>query len=110
MSINEQAEAALAEWLDWVKDHGDDKYWHRDTISSRMRQMWREGYMDGVAARIAGHLPPNTIDDDLWHYGEDTAWFRYNDMREIGEMGGKCFAAGYVQGFRSIGGNDGLSK
>ena len=107
MTIEEQAAEALARWLDWVKDHGDGKYWHPDTITSRMRQMWREGYMDGVAARIAGDVYPNSPDDDLWHYGEDMAWFRYDDMRGIGEMGGKCFAAGYVAGFKSIGGNDG---
>lgn len=107
MSIEEQAEEALAKWLVWVKDHGDDKYWNPENITERMRQMWREGYMDGVAAKMAGEVYLDNSDDDLWHYGEDIAWFRYDDMRETGEMGGKCFAAGYVGGFKSIGGNNG---
>jgi hypothetical protein len=107
MSIEEQAAEALARWLVWVRGLNDDKYWKPDNITERMRQMWREGYMEGVAARIAGDFDLNSLDDDLWHHAEDLAWFKYDDMREIGEMGGKCFAAGYMGGFKSIGGSDG---
>lgn len=98
MTIEEQADATLKEWHSWVKATGGT-FWREGCIEDHELAMWKEGFYNGVEDRIAGNMPVETSDDDLWHYAEDVAWLFNKDMTE---MKGKCYAAGYLGGFKSL--------
>jgi len=103
MSIEEQAEAACNEWCAWVLAEGG-AFWKFGDIPNEAVAGWIPGYLRGVQDRLTA-VHEHTDTDTLWNYGEDLSLFKQSGPSS--EMIAKCYAAGYVAGFKSIGGNDG---
>ena len=103
MTIEEQAEAACNEWCAWVRAQGDD-FWKFGDIPDEAVAEWIPGYLRGVQDRLAA-VHEETDDDTLWGFAEDLSLFTRSIPPD--EMPSKCYASGYLAGYRSIGGSDG---
>jgi hypothetical protein len=100
MSINEQALAACDEWIDWVVKEGG-QYWLGGNIPDEAMVEWVPGYLHGVENRLANAHGDATDDQTLWNYAEDVSLFKQSGG--ISEVVAKCYAAGYLAGYKSIG-------
>jgi hypothetical protein len=103
MSIEEQAEAACNEWCAWVLAEGG-AFWKFGDIPDEAVAEWIPGYLRGVQDRLAA-VHEETDDDTLWGFAEDLSLFTRSIPPD--EMPSKCYASGYLAGYRSIGGSDG---
>jgi hypothetical protein len=103
MSIEDQAEAACNEWCAWVVAEGG-AFWKFGDIPDEAMVEWIPGYLRGVQDRLTA-IHEETDDDTLWGFAEDLSLFTRSAPPD--EMPSKCYAAGYLAGYRSIGGSNG---
>ena len=110
MTIEEQADAALEKWKLWVKQWENDSsgtaiYWRRGNLKDYEFELFKTGYLRGVADKLSGM----TYEDyqQMWDHAEFVGELDAS-LHEDLDMVGKCHASGYVQGFRSIGEDDGV--
>lgn len=104
MSIYEQAEVACNEWCAWVLKEGD-AYWRYGDIPGAAIEEWIPGYLRGVQDRLSNVHGDDADHERLWNFGEDLSLLKQTNP--LSEMTAKCYAAGYVTGYRSIGGGNG---
>jgi hypothetical protein len=101
MTINEQAKEACDKWIEWVVKEGGD-YWLWGDIPDEAMAEWIPGYLHGVENRLANAHGDDSSDQMLWNYAEDMSLFKQSGF--VGEIVAKCYAAGYLAGYKSIGG------
>ena len=101
MTIDEQADAALVVWKEWIKEEGKSTvYWRFGDITDHEYDEFKAGYLRGVEDKLSGVAHESY--QDMW---DDAEMYGNFDPRAYvdAEMMGKCHASGYVQGYQSIG-------
>ena len=100
MTIYEQAEAACDKWIEWVVKEGGN-YWLSGDIPDEAMAEWIPGYLHGVQNRFDNVHEEHPDDQTIWNYGEDMSLFK--QAGNGSEIVAKCYAAGYLAGYKSIG-------